>query len=382
VKREGSAAMSKRGTIGERENKVRQGSLMPIRACTDGRPRLQEYAVRRIASTLALSGRIAPGIGQSRPERGRGLGGVGSLRRGGVIGAGEQMTTDGGEGISEGRLGFGIPGGLTGGHLVGMQGIGKEDDEAEEAGQAGGGAGDSRGRPLALCLKAEVGAQFLEGDLHVPAQQVEAQDLRGARSGVGAEEGEGPPPLLRITHQHPPQGQGSLPGAMPQGGAGGDLYLLVVPSVPGHRHRLPQGLRVQQAGGQTELARPLLGLGTTFARRWGHRRVVEGGIQAQAGDESHPLAAAGVTQADCREAAIAHQEDRALGLPAPHQADQHARALDRRAMALTQRGTGRGSQRGHAQERAGPGSPTPGHWHQQHHAQPLHPWTGHHVGAA
>jgi len=41
-----------------------------------------------------------------------------------------------------------------------MQSVGVEHDEAEEARETGGGAGDGGRRPLALCLEAEVGAQF------------------------------------------------------------------------------------------------------------------------------------------------------------------------------------------------------------------------------
>ncbi len=45
--------------------------------------------------------------------------------------------------------------------------------------------------------------------LNGPTQQIEAQDLRGARGGISGEEGEGRPALLGITHEHPPQGQPS-----------------------------------------------------------------------------------------------------------------------------------------------------------------------------
>lgn len=118
------------------------------------------------------------------------------------------MAAHGSQSIGEGGLGFGIPGGAAGGQVVGMQGVGAEHSEAEEAGEAGGGAGDGRGGPLPLGLEPEVRAQFLEGDFHIPAQQVESHDLFSTEAQVAGEEGEGTPTLLGVTHQHESAGAG------------------------------------------------------------------------------------------------------------------------------------------------------------------------------
>ena len=56
-----------------------------------------------------------------------------------------------------------------------MRGVGQEDAHAEAAEEAGGGAADGAGGPLALGLQAQVRAGFLEGDFDVPPVEVRGQ---------------------------------------------------------------------------------------------------------------------------------------------------------------------------------------------------------------
>jgi hypothetical protein len=69
-----------------------------------------------------------------------------------------------------------------------MRGVGHEDDHAGEAEEAGRGAADGAGGPLALGLQAQVRACFLEGDLDVPPLEVGGEDREGVGLLVGAEE--------------------------------------------------------------------------------------------------------------------------------------------------------------------------------------------------
>ena len=71
-----------------------------------------------------------------------------------------------------------------------MERVGQEHHEAEETEQTGDGAAHRAGGPLALRLKAALRTHFLEGDLHVPAQQIPPQDLLCLPGRRGAEEGQ------------------------------------------------------------------------------------------------------------------------------------------------------------------------------------------------
>jgi hypothetical protein len=69
-----------------------------------------------------------------------------------------------------------------------MRVVGHEDHETEEAEEAGCGAADGAGGPLALGLEAEVRACFLDGDFDVPPLEVGGEDRQGVDLLIGAEE--------------------------------------------------------------------------------------------------------------------------------------------------------------------------------------------------
>jgi hypothetical protein len=72
------------------------------------------------------------------------------------------MPTDGGQGIDEGRLTFGIPGGLPCWQMIGVEGMGYENYEAEQSQEARGGPCNGLRTPLPLRFQAEMGADFAE----------------------------------------------------------------------------------------------------------------------------------------------------------------------------------------------------------------------------
>ncbi len=77
--------------------------------------------------------------------------------------------------------------------------MGDQEEPAEEAAQDRGGTDDGR-RPLALSFDAQVGADFLEGDFHLPALQVRGEHGGGAPVGIGTEQGLELPAPGRVAH--------------------------------------------------------------------------------------------------------------------------------------------------------------------------------------
>ena len=103
-----------------------------------------------------------------------------------------EEVADAGQDVGEGGDGLGIPGGLAGTEgMLPAQVVGDQDEPAEETEQDRGGAGNGGCRPLALGFDAQMGADLLEGNLHLPALQVGGEDGLGAPVGVGAEQGLG-----------------------------------------------------------------------------------------------------------------------------------------------------------------------------------------------
>jgi len=289
------------------------------------------------------------------------------------------VVAHGGEGIGEGGLRLGGPGGDTRGQGVRVQALGHERDEAEEAQEAGRGAGDGAIGPLALRFEAEVGAHLLERHLNVPAADVPSHDLRGGHVLGGTEEGERADAALRAAHQDPAEGQGVQAGAVPEGRARGQLHLFVPAAVPGDGRRGPHGRGGGHAGGEAGLARPFLGLGAALARRLGQRRVIEGRVRAQARTAGHgpSLGPTGVPQAHGGVAAITDKDERSVWLPAPHQSDQHVGAVHGRVLPLPPLLARRGGERGDAEQRQGPRTAAPRDRDQRHQADPAQPLARH-----
>ena len=168
--------------------------------------------------------------------------------------------------------GLGIPGGPAKAEGTRpTQMVGDEDEPTEEAQQDRGGAGDGSRRPLALGLHPQMGADFLKGNLHLPALQVGGEEGLGAPVGVGAQQGPGLLLPGRVAQEPPAQGDGGLARVVPEGGAGGGLEMPLGAVGPALGQGGPDRGRVGQDRLQGGLA--------------GRRRIMEDGIQAQAGQE-------------------------------------------------------------------------------------------------
>ena len=95
-------------------------------------------------------------------------------------------------------------------------------------------AGDGQVGPLALDLQAQMGPNFLKGDLQLPAQHKPLQYLGRVRLRVGAEQGLGIEGALGISDEHPADGDGRLARAVPDGDLGGEFYDAGGAVVPRH----------------------------------------------------------------------------------------------------------------------------------------------------
>src|SRR3954449_5096519 len=106
-----------------------------------------------------------------------------------------------------------------------------ERDEGEQAEQGGGGAGDGLIGPLTLGLDAEVAADLGEGDLHAPAANEPAQDIKRIGCEIGAQEGLRAELILAIAHQHVAD-RDVVAWMRPNGGAADDLNLALCAAIP------------------------------------------------------------------------------------------------------------------------------------------------------
>ena len=186
----------------------------------------------------------------------------------------------------ESGVGLGVPGGPA--RCQGafpLQAMGDQDEPTEEARQGGRGAGNGRGRPLALGLDSQMGTHLLEGDFHLPAAQVPGEDGLGGQVGIGAQQGLGFPAAGRVPQQDPAQGDGGLAGVVPEGHARSIGQVLLRPVGPGLGQRGPARGRVLQTvlRGGLACAHPA---GTAFLARAPRRgRIMQDRIQAQPGQE-------------------------------------------------------------------------------------------------
>jgi len=212
----------------------------------------QKWLSLNFDSILALSGGVAGSLNQEAEEVGWRIGhrwGAGWAWRIAVGAVGPEVSADGGERVAEGGFWLGVPSGLARREVVGMRGVGHEDHHAEEAEEAGRGAADGAGGPLALGLQTQVRSCFLAGDFDVPPVELGGQDRQGLDRRVGAEERVGREPPLRVAHQDPADGQRCAAVGVPQRGAGGHVERSPLVSVPGDDLPLPGGVAGCDGGG-------------------------------------------------------------------------------------------------------------------------------------
>jgi hypothetical protein len=209
-----------------------------------------------------------------------------------------------GQGIGEGRTLLAAPGGDgQAGTLA--QTCGQQCDNREHPQQARRGAGDGLIGPLALGFDAQMIARLAERQLQRPAPDEPTDDVVWITVGIGAQqrwgskspsgsrsniqrieaEGIDVPSGVCRTRQHRP------PGEVPHGTVRADLQLTFGVAIPARdRDGLPCGAGILQSLGHRWQAGALLArppFGTRLARCGG---LIQGGIQAQAGDADQTLA--------------------------------------------------------------------------------------------
>src|SRR5262245_7019857 len=122
-----------------------------------------------------------------------------------------EVATNGREHIDEGWLRLGIPGCLLCWPRIGGHSRGEQDGQAEESEQARRGARDSEWTPVPLRLEAQMGSDFLAGDLRLPPTDIPSTDLGHGGLLVSAEAGKGLPFTRRVPQEHPAPRQRRFP---------------------------------------------------------------------------------------------------------------------------------------------------------------------------
>ena len=167
--------------------------------------------------------------------------------------------------------------------------------------------------PLALGFDAEMGADFLEGGLDLPAAHEDADDFGRVHVRVGAEEGLGVLLARRVAHQDPSDGFGRRSGTMPECCFGEDFECLVLhASAPAREgDRCPAGGGVVETCLELGPGLALLPGPPPLARspRFGRRE--EAGVEPETADEGGvPRDAMGEFAGS--ETAVTDEDDRAV----------------------------------------------------------------------
>jgi hypothetical protein len=119
------------------------------------------------------------------------------------------------EGIDKGGFGFGLPGRLPSGQVLGVQGVCQEDHQAKESQQARRSASDGSRTPLPLGAEAEMSVGLVKGHFDGPTQHMPGDDLKHGHAGIGTKEVKRRALAAWIAQQHPTHRQGSLAIPMP-----------------------------------------------------------------------------------------------------------------------------------------------------------------------
>src|SRR5918994_7463351 len=197
---------------------------------------------------------------------------------------------DTGERVAEGWQRFPVP--ARSPHrqlLVGVQFVGPECDQGEQAKQDRRGAVYGHVRPLPLGLDAEVAADLGECDLDRPTTNEPAEDVERLRSEIGAEECLGLALTRRVTDQDVADGN-AVAGLGPESGAGDDLARLLATAIPSaHPQAAPSRPRVVEALLERGLAGPDQARPPALARTARRGRIAERRVEPQAGDHGDPV---------------------------------------------------------------------------------------------
>ena len=130
---------------------------------------------------------------------------------------------------------------------------------------------------------------------------------------VGTEQGLPGEGALGVSDQHPANGYRGLAGAVPDHRPGGEFHRAGGAVIPGHRRAGPGCLGLIKEGFERGPARTFQRRATVLSRLTGWRRCVEGGVQAQTGDQGDRLGQglAAMEQVQHGIAVVAHQHQRA-----------------------------------------------------------------------
>ena len=123
---------------------------------------------------------------------------------------------------------------------------------------------------------------------------------------------------LGVSDQYPANDDGGLAGAVPDGGLGGEFHGAGGAVVPGHLGAGPADISWVEQCFQRRSPRAFQGWLAVLTRLTRWRWRIEGGVQAQFGDEGHRLAQrlAAVEQVEDGVAVVPHQHQRPVGQPA------------------------------------------------------------------
>src|SRR5688500_19503521 len=102
----------------------------------------------------------------------------------------------------------------------------------EQTQQEGGGASDSRVRPLTLSIESQMSTCFLKGHFQTPAQDEPLDNMNRASRQVSAKQRLCLKFSQRVSHQHPTNGNRRFAIVKPDSGIGHDLNLAFDPADP------------------------------------------------------------------------------------------------------------------------------------------------------
>src|ERR687896_2630043 len=130
--------------------------------------------------------------------------------------------------------------------------------------------------------------RFLEGRLHLPAQDEPPHDLLGAGTKVSAQQGLGSELSFRIAHQHPAYGYGGQSRAVPECSRRSYLHAALPTTIPVvHGGGGPGGGRILGYDRKIRETFALQARSSYLPGSAGWRRIVERCVQPQASNERH-----------------------------------------------------------------------------------------------
>src|SRR5689334_16235117 len=193
--------------------------------------------------------------------------------------------------IGKGRRGFGVPSSLPRSNvLMSRQRMREQGDDGEQTQQGGCRASNGQVSPLSLSFDTKMSTDFLKRHLHLPTLDEEGHYLSRGQAQISRQQGLRAEFVLRVANQHPADRYRRHAGVIPDGGRRRDFYRPLRFPIPARDdHRGPGGGRVLQDLVQGGQALPFQTWSSHLAGGSLGSRVVERGIQAQAGTQRDRL---------------------------------------------------------------------------------------------